>query len=200
MRVVFRYLTLFVGVVATINGCNGLISSHFGTHRLRTVGAEELATDGFGDADYLEITDVIIGEAEVVNAPGMFFAPGTIQRPLFTKEQSRQFADGASVVPLAILWTKNNAPAASPENLFLPAGTVTTIRGLVAKPPITTDNATSWAADRISIDEPTPYLAYNQAPMAWYWNLLMLLGGLALAMLPEARRFNKNRQSNRIQA
>lgn len=194
MRIFLRYLTLFVGVVATINGCNGLISSQFGTHRLRTHTADQLSNEGLGDADYLELTGVLVAPVQLFNPPGHFFSSGTIQKPLFTKEQLSAYELGDTVAPLVILWTPISAPAASPPNLLPATTSDTSIRGLVAEPPLTIGNSREWALDRIKINDQTIYLANNQAPMAWYWNLLLFLGGLTLAILPEARRFNQNKE------
>ena len=192
MRVLFRYLTLFVGIVATINGCNGLISSQYGTHRLRTLTSTDLITNGLGDADFIELTDVVIGSVKVENEAGTFFAPATIQRPLFSPEQERQYRKGATVAPLAILWSKHTAPAASPFT-NLETNTTASIRGLITEPPLTVFNISEWNDNRLTVTGATPYIAYNKAPMAWYWNLVIFLGGLVLAVLPEARRFNQNK-------
>ena len=40
-----------------VNGCNGLLSASFGTHRLRQVTRLAQTAGGRRDADFLEVTD-----------------------------------------------------------------------------------------------------------------------------------------------
>ena len=152
----------------TITGCNNLISQRFGTHRLRVLSATELAAGGVGDADFLEVTDAELG-------------PGVVRRLL---HEGRQ--DYAIERPLV----RRSAPAPAPRLLTawwpcrgthcaaasLPPGGATALRGMVTAP-------------RGSRGGAATYLKLGDAPLAWYWNLLLLLGGLGIALLTEGRQF-----------
>jgi hypothetical protein len=70
--------------------------------------------------------------------------------------------------------------------------------GLLSKPTPRKNPVVDWPEQRIGLDTPVSYLQLNEKPMAWYWNLLLLLGGLGLAILPEARRFAKRKTENDV--
>jgi hypothetical protein len=84
-------------------------------------------------------------------------------------------------------WFKSTDPACGAGAACLPH-TGERVIGLVNAPRARNNPAGEWAGRRIALAEPVVYLEVGQSPMAWYWNLLMFLGGALLAFLPEALR------------
>ncbi|OAV45228.1 hypothetical protein [Lewinella sp. 4G2] len=193
MRAIFRYLLLFAGIVFMINGCNGLVSSRFGTHSLRTLDLATLANDGLGDADYIAVTNAYLGSAKLATESGGFWAAPTIQRPLLTGEQTEAVARGETATPVLIAWSDYPAPATA-QNAREVLVQTKDFKGLVATPAIT--NPAHWEENGVLVDEETRYLKIGEEPMAWYWNLLLFLGGLTLAALPEAMTFRQQQRNS----
>ena len=188
MRAVLRYLVLFGGIVLMINGCNGLVSGGFGTHKLRSISLNQIETEGLRDADYISIPGGVIGPAEQETMPGMFAAPGSLQRPILSPAQLAAYQAGDTVTAYIIAWAKFNLEPASAQNAKLFLDTVTNLTGLVSIPPATV-KANYWAVQKIDLADDPKYIQIGEKPMDWYWNLALFLGGLLLAAVPEAMTF-----------
>ncbi|MFK8162790.1 MAG: hypothetical protein AB8H12_10040 [Lewinella sp.] len=188
-----RYLVLFGGIVLMITGCNSLISQNFGTHRLRTVEVSVAASGGLGDADYVQLTKAIIGEAFIVGPALRSSDKDYVLRPIFNPEQAMEWKNGATVRTNLVAWTETTDPTCTTPPGCLPAATDPVI-GLLSEPTWRKNPVDEWAAQRIQLGEEVAYLQLYEKPMAWYWNLLLFLGGLGLAIVPEARRFAKRKE------
>jgi len=185
-----RYLVLFGGIVIMITGCNSLVSQNFGTHALRIIPAAEATVAGIGDADYVEIETVSFGQPQLTAAANNPKNGNYVLRPLLTTAQRQAWEDGTTVSTNLVGWFKSTDPACAGIEPCLPY-TGTKIIGLVNEPAADKNPLSEWPAQRISLVEPVVYLEIGQGPMAWYWNLLMFLGGGMLAFLPEALRQRK---------
>lgn len=192
---ILRYLVLFGGIVLMITGCNSLISQNFGTHRLRTLDVSTATAGGLGDADYVQLTNAIIGEAFIVGPALRSSDKDYVLRPILNSEQATAWKNGATVTTDLIAWTETTDPACIVSPGCLPATTDPVI-GLLSEPTSRKNPVTLWSAQRIELASSTSYLQLNEKPMAWYWNLLLLLAGLGLAIVPEARRFAKGKLKN----
>ncbi|WP_020567297.1 hypothetical protein [Neolewinella persica] len=186
----FRYLILFGGIVLMITGCNSLISQNFGTHRLRTMDVASAASGSLGDADYVQITEAIIGEAFIVGPALRSSDEDYVLRPILTPEQATAWQKGSTVTINLIAWTETADPACTKPPGCPPAKTDKVI-GLLSEPTWRKNPTEEWPKQRIQLAESVAYLQLYEKPMAWYWNLLLFIAGLGLAIVPEARRFAK---------
>lgn len=154
-----RLLLVAAGVILMISGCNGLLSSAFGTHRLRSLTAGQVA-GGVGDADYLHITDGRIIDTLTWNIQG---AAGDVHRfyPVF----------GSGQRPVAIGWTKNDVSAPAAAGVF----------GTVETPSTDTRLPERWQA-AFPNQATYTFVHLSHRPLAWYWQLSLFLGGLLLAL------------------
>ncbi|MEM6770858.1 MAG: hypothetical protein AAF597_09765 [Bacteroidota bacterium] len=184
---ILRYLVLFGGIVLMINGCNSLISQQFGTHSLHTMQLEQVVNSGVGDADFLEIPDARVGEALVSSPREGWLDANYVFRPLLTNAQTDAWRNGQVVTAQVIAWYNVDTTNCANRAWCQPP-TLATVAGLVAEPPANKHPTADWEAERIALAPEITYLKLGDKPMVWYWNLLMFLGGLLLAALPEARR------------
>jgi hypothetical protein len=192
-----RYLVLFGGIVLMITGCNSLISQNFGTHRLRTLDAAAAASGTLGDADYVQLTNAVIGEAFIVGPALRSSDKDYVLRPILNAEQSAAWKSGATVTTNLIAWVETTDPTCTTAPGCLPAASDPVI-GLLSEPTARKNPVGEWSGQRIELAAPTSYLQLNEKPMAWYWNLLLFLGGIGLAIMPEARRFTKRKSENGV--
>lgn len=183
---ILRYLVLFGGIVMMITGCNSLVSQNFGTHSLHELTAGEIP-EGVGDADYVSVSLTPADYATclpVSNWMGDYYA---ISRPLLTPEQARAAAAGEAVEVTLVGWFKTEQ-----ESCDGIANDLTMLDdryvGLINPPNVAEDVAESLLANNFVLRRPVVYLQLGEQPMAWYWNLALLIGGILLALLPEARR------------
>jgi hypothetical protein len=186
---------LFVGVVLMITGCNNLISQNFGTHNLRSVDLKEVEAEGLGDADFVEITGGELGNAFLVGNALHATDKDYILRPILTRQQAANWYSGATVQASLIGWFKNNDPACITTE-GCPPNKALAIKGLVGEPTDKKNPVDLWSTQRIKLADQVTYIQLYEAPMAWYWNLAMFLGGLLLAIIPEARKFRKRQSAD----
>ncbi len=187
---IFRYLLMFTGIVLMITGCNSLVSQQFGTHRLRTIPLATVESSGVGDADFVEITAAHLGTPLIVGPALRETDKDYVLRPVFSAEQQAAWAAGQTVEVAMVAWTETDDPNCTTPPGCLPASDVP-LRGLISEPTEKKNPVSAWATQRIALRPNVVYLQLYEQPMAWYWNLLLLLGGLGLAIIPEALRFQK---------
>ncbi|MEO0733225.1 MAG: hypothetical protein AAFZ52_10350 [Bacteroidota bacterium] len=188
-----RYFILFGGIVLMITGCNSLISQQFGTHRLRTLPIVEVQEQGVGDADFIEVVGTRYGAAYVLDSALLTGEKHNIFRPLLTEGQHKRWAAGETLVVNLIGWYETTDPTCL-EAPACPPDAARPVRGLVDEPSARRNPVADWAEQRITLSDNVTYLKLNEKPLAWYWNLALFLGGLLLAILPEARRHARQRR------
>lgn len=192
---ILRYLVLFGGIIMLITGCNGLISQNFGTHRLRTVDVTTAIADGLGDADFVELTGAVVGEPSITGPALRSSDKDYVLRPVFTPEEHKNWLAGESVTTSVIAWTETDRIDGK-DFPYCAAPDYCGMRGLLSIPTDQKNPVGQWPAQRITLAPDVMYLQLGEQPMAWYWNLALLLGGGLLALVPEAIRFKRKKQES----
>lgn len=191
MRLIFRYLVLFGGVVLMINGCNGLISGAFGTHRLRNLSIQEIEQNDLGDADFVGISGGQLLEAHVSIEDVNWWGQNCVLQAYLTPAQFKALAAGDRASPAIIAYHLTSLPAAAPENVVAKSNREE-LQGLIGPPPADAIVLKQWSELNLDIPENVRYLHLGQEPMKWYYNICFFLGGLVMAAVPEALRFKKS--------
>jgi len=169
-----------------ITGCNSLVSQLFGTHKLRSFSMEEVLAEGIADADYIEVSGawqsgdyVVVPKLNASDKPILIY-------PLLSEAQLQQLEAGQKVRPQIIGWTKNFDPACDDAGTCAPKGPVS-IKGVVREMRSAKNQVDALPQDKYTIPELVNYVEVDRAPLAWYWNVLMMVGGLAMAFYIENR-------------
>ena len=185
----FRLVVVLAGIALTIGGCNSLVSQLFGTHKLRTFPLEAVAREGFGDADYVELTEAY-QTGDVVVGPALHGTDRDIVLyPLLTPAQWQARQAGQTVEPVVIAWQKEGGQPCESCRTTGPL----TVRGLVREPNPRKNKSAELSTAGYRIAEKVYYLEAARQPLAWYWNVLMIAGGFGLALGVEARAARKRR-------
>lgn len=188
-----RIIIVLVCVVFFVNGCNSLVSQFFGTHKLRSFSMEQVQREGIGDADYMEIPDAYLS-GEYVHQPSQYEGePPILLYAVLTEAEMQRRQNEETVAPSMIAWTADFHYPCVEEGNCLEAGAAS-VRGVVRGIP----DANEGALDKLrgkgyDIAPDVRVVNHGQAPIAWYWNALMMVVPLALALGMEAYYFKKNR-------
>lgn len=194
---IIRLLIILACVVVFINGCNSVISQHFGTHKLRTYTIEEVAGDGLGDADFVEVENAWLPGDFVYKAAKSPSNPGVIIYPVLTREQLALRDSGRQVEPALIAWTTDFPAQCVDAGNCIERGQIT-LKGIVRDLPKDRRAAGLLGEKGYLISETALRIEHGREPLAWYWNVLMMLGATALAVAVEAygqRRKGAGRRS-----
>jgi hypothetical protein len=183
---IVRIIIVLVAVVFFINGCNSLISQFFGTHKLRTFDMETVKEEGIGDADYVELDGAYLS-GEYVHQPSQYEGePPILLYAVLTAEELQQRQNGATVTPSLVAWTADFHYPCVDEGNCLEAGPVP-FRGVVRDIPDANEGVVAKLKDKgYEIGPRVAVVNHGQAPIAWYWNLLMMLGPFGLVIGMEA--------------
>ena len=191
---IIRLLIILACVVVFINGCNSVISQNFGTHKLRTYSIEDVLKNGLGDADFVEIENAWLPGDFVYKAAKNPKNPGVIIYPVLSREQLAQRDSGLQVEPAAIAWTMNFPSQCVDAGNCIKRGPVS-LRGVVRQLPKDRRAAGLLREKGYRISDTAFRIEHGRAPLAWYWNVLMMLGAVALAIGIEAYGQGKNRKN-----
>jgi hypothetical protein len=184
-----RIVVILISVVFIITGCNSLMSQFFGTHKLRSFAAGTVATQGLGDADFVEIIGVWrTGDYLIVPPKNQADKPLLIY-PILSDDQLERLDTGEVIKPLLIAWTKDFDPACDETHTCANREEIN-LKGIIRKPNPQKDRAGQLPKNRYAITEDIVYIEAGRAPLAWYWNLAMLLGGIGLIYSIE-RKFRR---------
>jgi hypothetical protein len=191
IKMILRYLVLFGGIVMMITGCNSLVSQHFGTHSLHELTAAEATAEGVGDADYVLVSGLVPSDY-VICLPvsgwlGDYYA---ISRPLLTPAQVAASVAGETIEVSIIGWFKSEY-ASCDVILNDPSMFEKRHIGLINAPNVVVGVEENLSSNNFKLREPVIYLQLGEKPLAWYWNLALMAGGILLALLPEARRYKQ---------
>lgn len=187
-----RIIAILFCVVFLINGCNSLISQFFGTHKLRDFTMQSVWEEGIGDSDYVKIEGAWQSGDYIVVPPRTAADKAVLIFPLLTKDQLAAAEAGQVVEPRIICWTRDFSLNCDEENTCAPRAEVE-IQGIVREIRRQKNKAHMLATNKYRLPENVDYIEVGQAPMAWYWNLLIVLGSLGIAFIIEYRA-NKQRQ------
>lgn len=188
----FRVLTVLICLVVFINGCNSVVSQHFGTHKLRHFTIDQALTKGIGDSDFIELSGAT-PSGDFVYVPGKRANnPGIIIFPLLSETQLTQLDQGQQVRPRVIAWTEDfNADCVKQGNC-VPRG-VQTYKGVIRSLSKEKNKTGQLPAGKYALPEYVIYMEVNREPIAWYWNVAMMAGSVLLAFIVERRNFFKPR-------
>lgn len=183
---------VLVGIVVMINGCNGLISQNFGTHKLRTLKLETVLEEGLGDADFVRLEDAVLTENYLIGEALKASDEDYHLHAILTPQQQAAYKAGNKVTAGMIGWFK--IPYADcVKNGDCQAASKGYLQGLITTPTPKKNPFASWSRHNVELAEDVIYLQLWKAPLAWYWNLLMFLGGIGLALFIEMR-YQKKRE------
>ncbi|MBB4077908.1 hypothetical protein GGR28_000509 [Lewinella aquimaris] len=169
----WRLLLVVIGLILMIGGCNGLVSSQFGTYRLRVIPVEA-ARKGVGDADYVRITGT--GVSEVAQG---FLSSNGVKLRLFVAQP----VTDAPLETHLIFWTESGATVSPVDTADL--------SGTVERPPSLPKLTAALNDAGVTLREPVTYVHLGERPLSWPWQLLMFLGGIGLAVTTEAVHHKK---------
>lgn len=187
-----RIIAILFCVVFLINGCNSLISQFFGTHKLRDFTMNAVLEEGIGDSDYVNIEGAWQSGDYIVVPPRTAADKAVLIFPLLTEEQLAAAESGQVVEPRIICWTKEFSLNCDEENTCAPRAEVA-VQGIVREIRRQKNKAHMLASNKYRLPENVDYIEVGRAPLAWYWNLLIVLGALGFAYSIEYRA-NKQRQ------
>ncbi|TXF91646.1 hypothetical protein FUA23_00240 [Neolewinella aurantiaca] len=187
---ILRYLVLFGGIVLMITGCNSLVSQNFGTHRLRTLDVTEADAQAIGEADFIEVAGAVMAKVAVTTSKKDFWGNTTVCRPLLSPGQQQSLNAGTAIETQLVVCFKTEDPACHEDPACLPYSGTRAI-GLVGEPQDAEQLLAQLAQHQIRLKSPVVFLQLGEKPMAWYWNLLIFVGGICLAFIPEAIRHNR---------
>lgn len=187
-----RIIAILFCVVFLINGCNSLISQFFGTHKLRTYSMPDVLTDGLGDSDYVKIDNAWQSGDYIVVPPRTAAEKAVLIFPLLSEEQLAAAEAGKVVEPRIICWTREFSLNCDEENTCAPRAEVSKT-GIIREMRRQKNKAHMLSANKYRLPENVDYVEIGREPLAWYWNLLIVLGSLGFAFYIEYRA-NKQRQ------
>lgn len=196
---IIRILLILGCVVVFINGCNSLISQHFGTHKLRAYTMEAAQQSGIGDADFIELSGGWLPGDFVFKAAKSPTNPGVIIYPVLSEAQLAAHRRGEAVTPDIIAWTTDFPSQCVEAGDCIKAGPVE-LKGIVRELPDDRQGQWQLEAKGYRIADGAIYIEHGQEPLAWHWNLLMMLGAAAAALGVEAygQSRQRKRQRNKI--
>jgi hypothetical protein len=175
----FRIVIVLFSVVAFINGCNSLISRVAGTHKLRQYSMEQVVQEGIGDADFIVATSAWRSGDFVHTPPLKRGYKPVLAYPILSTSQMDSVEKGMPVHPALIAWTQrfdkncvNAGNCISKEEFIL--------KGITRKIDKERNRVNTLPKDRYIISENITYLETEREPLAWYWNLVIMLAALAL--------------------
>ncbi len=176
---IVRIVIILLCLVFFINGCNNLVSQFFGTHKLRSFTMEEFVREGIGDADYVEVTGAYFDGAFVHQQPEEAGYPPVLIYPVSATSETGQRA-------VLLAWTADFFDPCVKNGDCVSRGE-RTLKGVVQ--PIPREYIEGLAElETLGYQWPEPpvMVKENEAPVAWYWNALMMLGAAAVAIGLEA--------------
>lgn len=150
---------------------------------------EDVVANGIGDADFMEITGAQFTGLSATHELEQYRAPAYVQRPVLSATQLAEWTTGETVTVHLIAYSENPPPAAA-QNSRDDFSNPPSIKGTINEPAAGVGPDDLWQNNRLLVAEDVDYLHLGRTPMAWYWNLWMFLGGLLLAAISEALRFN----------
>lgn len=188
-----RLATMLLCIVFFITGCNSLLSQFFGTHKLRAFEMPQVVNEGIGDADYIEVAEtwqtgdyIVVPKINAGDKPIVIF-------PLLTNDQLSALEKGQRVTPKVIGWTKEFDLACDDTQTCADRGE-RTVTGVVRRMRRAKNKTASLPVEKYELTDDVYYVEVGRHPIAWYWNLLMIVGGLGLAFIIENRASKRRRK------
>lgn len=181
---IFRIIIILVCVLVFINGCNSLVSGLVGTHKLRTFSIEQVWVDGVGDSDFIELTDVWSNGEYIFEPHRNNSWPGFVQWPVLDQAQFDSLKNGQKVNVSIVAWTKKYDKNCVDQKNCNQEGKMN-LKGLVRPMNKRYNKMEELPKELYSISDDALYIEYNKSPLAWYWNLLLMLGAISIVLVLE---------------
>lgn len=191
-RMILRIIVILIGVLFFINGCSSLISSIAGTHKLRTLSMQEVQQSGVGDADFVEITGAWSSGAYIFEPHRRASWPGFVQWPVLSAAQMDSLEQGRKVTVQVYAWTKAYEAGCVEAGNCVEKGIVP-LKGLIRPLNKRFNKMTSFSDGPYLMADKPVFIEYNRQPLAWYWNLGIMLLAALLILLMERQRLHKER-------
>lgn len=180
-----RMIIVLLGLVVMINGCNSLISQHFGTHKLHELSLADIEADGIKDADFVRVNDAVLSAHYLVGPALRTNDKDYHLHAIIDTERQAALEAGKPITVHMVGWYKLPYADCVKNGDCFPSNPPV-IQGLVTLPTIKKNPVAQWSEQQITLAEDVIYLQLWKEPLAWYWNLLFFLGGIALALGVEA--------------
>jgi hypothetical protein len=177
---------MLICIVFFITGCNSLISQFFGTHKLRTFTIEEAISTGIGDSDFIALTGAWQTGDYIVVPPRNESDKPILIYPLLSEQQLAEMEKGEQVEPRFIAWTKNFSMECDDNKRCAPKLGIN-VQGVIRQMRRQKNKAHMLSEKKYILPDHVDYLEIGREPLEWYWNLLMVIGGLGVAFYIEAR-------------
>jgi len=187
-----RLSAILLCIVFFITGCNSLISQFFGTHKLRHFDMENVLANGIEDADFVEIKNTWQTGDYIIVPKKNASDKVTLIYPILSDSQMEDLKLGKKVSPRIVAWQKMTSIACDSLKECAPKMKMNTL-GIVREMRKQKNKAHLLPADKYELPGNVDYIEMGRTPLAWYWNVLMLVGGLGLAFFIESRA-NKARK------
>jgi hypothetical protein len=191
-QMILRIIIILIGVFFFVNGCSSLVSSVAGTHKLRTLSMQEVRQSGVGDADYVEITGAWSSGAYIFEPHRRTSWPGFVQWPVLSATQLDSLEQGRQVTVEVYAWTKRYDKTCVEAENCVKRGSVP-LKGLIRPLNKKFNKMASFPDEQYLMAENPVFIEYNRQPLAWYWNLGIMLLAAALILLVEQQRIQKER-------
>lgn len=189
-----RLIAILFCIVFFISGCNSLISQFFGTHKLRNFKMEEVLKTGIEDSDYIDIKGAWQTGDYIIVPPKNESDKFTLIYPLLSKDQVKSLEQGEQVQPRIIGWKKVTSIECDEDHSCAPKMKIKA-EGIIRQMRKQKNKAHMLAADRYQLPDNVSYMEMDRTPLSWYWNMLMMLGGLGIVFFIETRA-NRKKQTN----
>lgn len=187
-----RLVIVLLGIVVMVNGCNGLISQNFGTHKLRKISLEAVIADGLGDADYVEVKNAVLIEDYLVGPAIRASDMDYHLHPILTTEEAAKLTASQTATATMVGWYMIPYADCVKNGDCSVKGAA--LRGLVTAPTVKKNPKEKWAEKNIQLTDDVIYLQLWKAPLAWYWNALLFFGGIGLSIGVEAWWQSRNKR------
>jgi len=147
---------------------------------------EETITTGVGDSDFVELIGAWQSGDYIVVPPRTDADKAILIYPLLAESQIEALKAGKQVKPRIIAWTKNFSMACDDEKNCVPLMPVA-VQGVIREMRQQKNQAHLLPVLKYQLPDNVEYIEVGRQPLAWYWNLLMVLGGLGFAFYIESR-------------
>lgn len=175
-----RIIILLVCVLIFVNSCNSFISGVAGTHKLRTFTIDEVREKGLADADFVEINQAFATDDFIFVPNRNESWPGFVEFPILDEEQIDSLAAGVPVNIYLIGWTQKYDEACVENNNCIVGGG-RSFKGLVRRMNKRFDKLNQLSSKGYNFVEDPIYIEIDRSPLAWYWNIAMMVGAIGVA-------------------
>lgn len=166
---------ILIATVVFINGCNSIFSRYLGTHRLHTDTIDEVKARGVGAADFVAVTGGVATGDFAVGPLKNEKDRAVILYPIVSPGELEELKAGRQVKPAVIAWEKRPVGEDPLKSGYQAPKGPLDIKGLVRKPLKRQNKAAELPAVQYLNPEEAVYVEVNKEPIAWYWNLGMMI-------------------------